>query len=104
MEPGRLIRDLRRRQGVSQQSLAIRAGTSQAAISDIERGKVSPAFETVERLLLCLGHRLHAEARPIEMDADPTLLMESLRLEAEDRVAKGVAMANLSDRLREAGR
>lgn len=92
------------RHGVSQQSLAIRAGTSQAAISDIERGKVSPSVETAERILLCMGHRLRMEARPLPMDADVTLLMEALRLAPDDRVAKGVATANLTRGMQEGSR
>jgi transcriptional regulator with XRE-family HTH domain len=45
------------RQGVSQRRLALRAGTSQDAISRIERGVESPTLERLARLLLVLGER-----------------------------------------------
>jgi transcriptional regulator with XRE-family HTH domain len=87
-DPGELIRRVRQGQGVSQQSLARRAGTSQSAVSDIERGRVSPTFETVARLLLCLGHRLHAEAQPVPSDAPAESLMETQRLSPHERLQR----------------
>ena len=50
-----LLKQTRRRHGVSQRTLALRAGTDQGAISRIERGQVSPSIETVERLLAAMG-------------------------------------------------
>ena len=47
MTPGELLRDARRRHGLTQGQLAARARTSQAAISRIERGLVSPSVETL---------------------------------------------------------
>ncbi|MDP9227535.1 MAG: helix-turn-helix domain-containing protein, partial [Actinomycetota bacterium] len=41
--PGQLLREARRRHGVSQKRLAIRAGTTQSAISRIEGDRVSPS-------------------------------------------------------------
>jgi transcriptional regulator with XRE-family HTH domain len=84
--PGEIVRRIRQAQGVSQQALARRAGTSQAAVSDIERGRVSPSFETVEKLLLCLGHRLRAEAQPLPTDAPAESLMEAQRLTPYERL------------------
>src|SRR5215213_2371072 len=49
--PGHLLREARRRHGVSQARLAIRAGTTQSAISRIERDQVSPTVETLRGLL-----------------------------------------------------
>jgi transcriptional regulator with XRE-family HTH domain len=94
MEQGRIIRELRRQQGVSQQSLARRARTSQAAISDIERGRVSPSFETVGRLLLCLGHRLRLDAQPLPMDAPVESLMEAERLTPLERLERIAATSS----------
>ena len=103
-EIGVLIRRLRDQQRVSQQSLARRAGTSQAAISDIERGRVSPSFETAERLLLCLGHGLAIDAVPLSMDASLESLREGQRLSPSDRLAQMSAMANFVLRGRDAVR
>jgi transcriptional regulator with XRE-family HTH domain len=64
-EIGTLIRDARLRAGVSQASLARRAGTSQAAVSRIERGLEQPSPERIEALLASLGLRMRIELEPI---------------------------------------
>lgn len=70
--PGATLRAARARHGLSQRRLALRAGTSQDAISRIERGLESPTFERFRDLLLALGEepRLQAVpfARPREAD------------------------------------
>jgi transcriptional regulator with XRE-family HTH domain len=60
-----LLRDARRRHGVSQRRLALRARTSQDAISRIERGAESPTLERLSHLLMALGERLDLESRPL---------------------------------------
>ena len=64
MHAGEVVRDARRRHGVSQRSLARRSRTSQTHISRIERGEVSPSVETLDRLLQALGERLELSAAP----------------------------------------
>lgn len=61
-----LLRETRVRHGVSQRSLARRAGTSQSWISDIERGRVSPTEDALRRVLLCLGEDLVLCTRRLE--------------------------------------
>jgi transcriptional regulator with XRE-family HTH domain len=46
---------LRREQGLTQQTLAARAGTSQATIAAYESGVKSPTFRTVQRMAGSLG-------------------------------------------------
>lgn len=58
MKSGELIRDARRRHGLSQRRLGLRAGASQAWISRLERDEVSPSAESLERLLLVMGESL----------------------------------------------
>lgn len=55
MDGGGVIRAARERHGVSQRGLAVRAGTSQGYVSQVERGEVLPSVEAVSRLLVCLG-------------------------------------------------
>jgi transcriptional regulator with XRE-family HTH domain len=62
MSAGELVADLRRRHGLSQRELAIRARTSQAWISRVERDVVSPSVESLERLLAVMGERLELAA------------------------------------------
>jgi transcriptional regulator with XRE-family HTH domain len=59
-----LLRQARLRHGVSQRRLALRAGTSQAAISRIERGVESPTLERLAALLFVLGERLEIDSTP----------------------------------------
>lgn len=65
MDAPRLVRRCRLAAGLTQHQLAVRAGTTKTAISRLEGGHVSPTFETVERLLLCLGYR--CEVHPVPM-------------------------------------
>lgn len=50
-----LIRDARRRAGISQSELSRRTGVPQAAISVYESGKREPGLDTSLRLLLACG-------------------------------------------------
>jgi transcriptional regulator with XRE-family HTH domain len=60
-----LLREARVRHGISQRRLALRAGTSQDAISRIERGVESPTLERLEGLLMALGERLELATTPM---------------------------------------
>lgn len=53
-----LLRQARRRSGLSQRRLALRAGTSQDAISRIERGAEAPGLDRLRRMLLLCGEEL----------------------------------------------
>src|SRR5436190_16958807 len=55
-----LIRDARRRAGLTQTELAERSGTSQATISAYEHGAKTPAPTTLARVLAAAGMRLTA--------------------------------------------
>jgi transcriptional regulator with XRE-family HTH domain len=94
MTAGELLRETRRRHGLTQQQLADRARTSQAAISRIERDLVSPSVDTLARLLDLLGEELALEARPIDYGHDVTLLRENLAETVTDRVRRQAARAN----------
>jgi hypothetical protein len=99
-----LIKNARRRHRLSQQSLAIRAGTDQAAISRIERGEVSPTVETVERLLAAMGERLTLRAEPMEREHDPVHVRAALNRTPEERLALAISWNRLARRLADAGR
>ena len=62
--PGDLLRDARRRHGLDQRTVALRAGTSQTQVSRIERGEISPSVSTLARLLAALGERLELGSSP----------------------------------------
>jgi transcriptional regulator with XRE-family HTH domain len=93
-----LIRDRRLAAGVTQQQLAIRAGTTKTAISRLEGGHLSPTVETVERLLLCLGCRLELGAAPLVPDAEPAQLDAVAGMNPTQRLDHALSsLASISD-------
>jgi transcriptional regulator with XRE-family HTH domain len=88
MTPGLLLREARRRHGVTQEQLAARAGTSQAAISRIERDVVSPSVSTLASLLDLLGEELELSATPIDYGHDRTLIEANLRVAPDERIRR----------------
>jgi transcriptional regulator with XRE-family HTH domain len=92
--PGELLRDVRRRHGLTQKQLAARARTSQAAISRIERDLVSPSVDTLASLVDLMGEELELDARPIDYGHDVTLLDQNLTRSVDERIDHGVAFSN----------
>lgn len=100
MTPGEILRDARRRHGVSQERLAIRAGTTQSAISRIERDRVSPSVETLRELLHMLGEDLVLGTEARDAGIDRTLNQRNLRISPEARVRRGLEFADFVRRNR----
>jgi transcriptional regulator with XRE-family HTH domain len=98
--PGQLLRDARRKHGVSQKRLAIRAGTTQSAISRIEQDHVSPSVETLRELLHMLGEDLVVGSENRDAGIDRTLNRQSLRAVPEVRVRRGLEFADFVRRNR----
>jgi transcriptional regulator with XRE-family HTH domain len=88
VSPGQLLREARRRHGLSQRQLAVRARTSQAAISRIERDLVSPSVATLAKLLDLMGEELELSATPIDSGIDGTLLDQNLQYTPEERIER----------------
>ena len=65
MEPSHELRAARVRAGLTQEALAVRAGTSQAAVSAYESGAKQPSVATLARLLAAAGSRLTVEPAPV---------------------------------------
>jgi transcriptional regulator with XRE-family HTH domain len=100
---GDIVRCTRVRKGVSQRSLARRAGTTQAAISRIETGRESPSYERFTALLLVLGERPQLTVRPLELDVDPAELAHERRLSPEQRLAEAASWDLVATQLEIAG-
>lgn len=66
---GQLLREARRRAGLSQAGLARLARTSQPTISAYERGEKDPSVSTLERLLAVTGTRLIGRPGPASVRA-----------------------------------
>lgn len=104
MDLGDLIRHARKRHGITQHALALRASTDQAAVSRIERGEISPAVETVERLLAAMGERLDLAPTPVERDYDPLHMQATLERSPEERLRLAISWNRLAGRLTAEGR
>jgi transcriptional regulator with XRE-family HTH domain len=78
MTAGELLREVRKRHGLTQAQLAARARTSQAAISRIERDLVAPSTAMLARLLDLMGEELVLGAEPVEYGIDRTLIRDNL--------------------------
>ncbi len=92
---GELVREARRRAGLTQRALARRAGTAQSVVARIEQGAADPSTVTLTRLLAAAGFALRAELVPAAV-ADTHMLDDVTRLLAltpEDRLRE---VANVS--------
>jgi transcriptional regulator with XRE-family HTH domain len=95
---GELLRDARRRHGLTQAQLAARARTSQAAISRIERDLVSPSVDTLATLLDLMGERLTLASGEVDYGFDRTLYDKTLSMTTDERIDHGVAFSNFVQR------
>jgi transcriptional regulator with XRE-family HTH domain len=104
MPPGELIRTTRERLGLSQRRLALRAGTTQAAVSRIERGIVSPTFATMRELMLVMGEEPVLSAQRLPRSWDPAHMASTLARTPDERLALASSWNRMAGRLAEAGR
>jgi transcriptional regulator with XRE-family HTH domain len=85
VSPDLLIRTARRRAGVSQATLAGRAGMTQPEVARLERPGSNPTAHTLARLLGAAGHQLTL----VPFDAvDESQVLERLRLTPAERLAR----------------
>ena len=89
---------------MSQRRLALRAGTTQAAVSRIERGIVSPTFVTVRELMVAMGEEAVLSARRLPTDWDPVHMTSTLARTHEERLALALSWNKMAGRLADAGR
>jgi transcriptional regulator with XRE-family HTH domain len=101
--PGTLIRRHREQLGLSQRMLALRAGTTQAAVSRIERGLTAPNWDTVRALMLAMGFEPDLQVRRLGGRWDPVHLAVSGRRTPSERLELAMSANLLAGRLRQAG-
>jgi transcriptional regulator with XRE-family HTH domain len=111
---GSLVREARKRSGLSQRELAERAGTAQSVVGRIEAGLTSPGFDTLARLLDAAGFELKAELIPTgrpdpvieayKRDVDRTLLRDNLRKTVDERLRINAEMLLFGNEIRRAMR
>lgn len=97
MSPSLLVRDARRKAGLTQVELAARAGTTQPIVARAERSDAKPTLHTLERLLDAAGYELELRARPRSRPAvDESQIVERLSWTPAERLtAHAAAHRNL---------
>lgn len=85
MVGGTLVREARRRAGLTQAELARRAGTTQSAIARLERGGTEPTTERVARLVGACGFDLRLHLAPLD-ESDWSVASANLALDVNTRV------------------
>jgi transcriptional regulator with XRE-family HTH domain len=93
--PGKLLKEARLRRGVSQKRLAMRAGTTQSAISRIESDQVSPTVQTLRGLLHLLGEDLVMDAVERDAGIDRSMVLERFKKSPEERVDYALDFAQM---------
>ena len=97
MDAGTLVAELRERHGLSQRALAVRASTSQAWISRVERGEVSPSIASLERVLGAMGERLVlASERLAHDDSDEHHRATTAAMDMSERLERALAAASFA--------
>jgi predicted transcriptional regulator len=86
-----MVREARKRAGLTQRQLSAKAGVPQESIARIERGRVDPRVGTLDRLLEACGYGLESTQR-LGIGIDRTQIRELLKLTPSERLA--VAIAN----------
>lgn len=98
-----LIREARKRAGLSQRELAERAGTTQSAIARVETGRSTPTFDTVLRMVRLCG--LDLDLMVVERDdSDWVHASRLLDLTPEERLERMEEVVEQLLEIRRAGR
>lgn len=94
-----LLASARRHAGISQATLARRAGSTQAHISRIERGLTSPTTATLSGLLRACEAELELGWAPRKGVADDDELRRFRALSAAERLTEAFSVAAFAGRL-----
>jgi transcriptional regulator with XRE-family HTH domain len=94
MRGNHLVREARKRAGLTQAELAKRVGTSQSAVARLERGGVTPTFAKLSQIVRACGFDLEVRLVPAD-DHDWSLIQRNLRLTPTERLEKAAATRRL---------
>jgi transcriptional regulator with XRE-family HTH domain len=97
-----LIREARKRAGLTQAELAQRAGTTQSAIARIETGDTAPSFDSVLRLVRLCDLDLDIMLVPRD-ESDWTQALRLMQLSPEQRLLRHQRALTQLRELRQAG-
>lgn len=103
MRATHLVREARKRAGLTQAELAARAGTTQSAIARVESGAVAPSLERLTQLVQAAGFDIDVRLVPYD-DHDLTMALRNRRLTPEQRLENMLAFQRFAGAGREAMR
>ncbi|MDQ6750432.1 MAG: helix-turn-helix domain-containing protein [Actinomycetota bacterium] len=103
LSPGQLIRTRRRAHGITQFQLALRAGTTQAAISRLERDELSPTVATVGSLLAAMGEVAVLSSDRAEPAYDHEHMRAALARSPAERLELAIGWNRLAGQIAQAG-
>lgn len=93
LDPPGLLRDARRKAGLTQKQLALRLGISQAAVAKLERPDANPTIATLAGALRATGHHLELDVRAQTLGGiDESLVRQQLELTPLQRLRALEAM------------
>lgn len=93
--PGELLRQARVRHELSQEQLAIRAGTTQSAIARIEKDRTSPSIKTMTALFQAMEEDFVFGAKPRDWGVDLTLNHMNLEYAPSERLERGLGFSDV---------
>jgi transcriptional regulator with XRE-family HTH domain len=100
---GSALRTTRQGQGLSQRRLALRAGTSQDAISRIERGVEEPTLQRFAQLMLAMGQRPVLGIEPLESPVPGAELAVGAAMTPAERLREASSWNRVASSLANAG-
>jgi transcriptional regulator with XRE-family HTH domain len=87
MQAGSLVKEARRRAGLTQSELADRLGTTQSAIARLERHRTEPSFARVVEALRGCGLDLVPNLVPVD-ESDWSVASANLLVDPSERVRR----------------
>jgi transcriptional regulator with XRE-family HTH domain len=107
MTAGTLIKDARKKAGLSQAELANRLNTTQSAVARLESPRSNPRLDTLDRAIAATGRELELSFRAAAPQVDETMTASNLRKSSAERLRYFAAAYNdlrrLAPTVRESG-
>ncbi|HEX4838171.1 MAG TPA: helix-turn-helix transcriptional regulator [Solirubrobacteraceae bacterium] len=104
MNAALLLKDARRRAGLTQAELARKLGVTQAAISKLEDPRTNPTINTLDKALRATGRRLAMETVLYRPSVDESLIRQQLKRTPNERFRGIEAMYSEAQHFIRAGR
>jgi transcriptional regulator with XRE-family HTH domain len=102
MRGNHLVREMRKRAGLTQAELAERTGTTQSAIARLERGHGRPTLERLSTIADACGLDLQVRVADAD-DHDWVLAARNARRSPDQRIAAALGAAKAAAAFRRAG-